>query len=123
MKAKSDPHDKKKFWSRRWATFRSFVKKLFWVFIAFFNFVLSFFFIRVTIAKLVQGTIVESKDLTLILQAKEAIEETATYLKEYLQTANTFDWPAPGSEDTELGVFMGPEVSHGETKIYARVQA
>jgi hypothetical protein len=32
-------------------------------------------------------------------------------------------WPAPGSEDTELGVFMGPEVSHGETKVYARVQA
>jgi transcriptional regulator with XRE-family HTH domain len=32
-------------------------------------------------------------------------------------------WPAPGSEDTELGVFMGPEVSHGETKIYAGVQA
>jgi hypothetical protein len=25
------------------------------------------------------------------------------------------NWPAPGSEDTELGVFMGPEVSHGET--------
>jgi hypothetical protein len=61
------------------------------VFIAFFNFVLSFFFIRVTVAKLVRGTIVESKDLTLILQAKEAIEETATYLKEYLTTANTFD--------------------------------
>jgi DNA invertase Pin-like site-specific DNA recombinase len=32
-------------------------------------------------------------------------------------------WPAPGSEDTELGVFMGPEVSHGETKVYAGVQA
>jgi hypothetical protein len=32
-------------------------------------------------------------------------------------------WPAPGSADTELGVFMGPEVSHGETKIYAGVQA
>ena len=32
-------------------------------------------------------------------------------------------WPAPGSEDTELDVFMGPEVSHGETKVYARVQA
>jgi hypothetical protein len=32
-------------------------------------------------------------------------------------------WPALGSEDTELGVFMGPEVSHGETKIYAGVQA
>jgi hypothetical protein len=90
-KAKSDPHDKKKFWSRRWATLRSFVRKLFWVIIAFVNFILSFFFIRVTIAKLVRGTIVESKDLTLILQAKEAIEESAIYLKEYLDTANTFD--------------------------------
>ena len=33
------------------------------------------------------------------------------------------DWPAPGSEDTELGVFMGPEVSHGATKVYAGIQA
>jgi hypothetical protein len=32
-------------------------------------------------------------------------------------------WPAPGSEDTELGVFMGPEASHGKTKVYAGVQA
>jgi hypothetical protein len=32
-------------------------------------------------------------------------------------------WPAPSSEDTELGVFMEPEVSHGETKVYAGVQA
>src|SRR5579864_2299496 len=32
-------------------------------------------------------------------------------------------WPAPGSEDTELSVFMGPEVSHGETTVYAGVQA
>jgi hypothetical protein len=32
-------------------------------------------------------------------------------------------WPAPGFEDIELGVFMGPEVSHGETKVYAGVQA
>jgi hypothetical protein len=31
-------------------------------------------------------------------------------------------WPAPGSEDTELGVFMGPEVSHGATKVYAGIQ-
>jgi hypothetical protein len=28
-----------------------------------------------------------------------------------------------GSEDTELGVFMGSEVRHGTTKIYAGVQA
>ena len=32
-------------------------------------------------------------------------------------------WPAPGSEDTELGVLMEPEVGHGETEVYARVQA
>jgi hypothetical protein len=32
-------------------------------------------------------------------------------------------WPAPGFEDAELGVFMEPEVSHGETEVYPRVQA
>jgi hypothetical protein len=32
-------------------------------------------------------------------------------------------WPAPGFEDTELGVFMEPEVDHGAKKVYARVQA
>ena len=32
-------------------------------------------------------------------------------------------WPAPGSEDTELGVLMEPEVDHGETEIHTRVQA
>ena len=90
-KAKSEAHDKKKFWSRRWATFRSFTKKLFWVVIALFNLIMGLFFIRVTIAKLVRGTIVESRDLVLILQAKEAIEESTTYLKEYLTTANSFD--------------------------------
>lgn len=89
--AKSDPHDKKKFWSRRWATFRTFIRRLFWVFAATLRLLFAFFFIRVTIAKLVRGTIVESKDLALILQAKEAIEESASYLKEYLTTANSFD--------------------------------
>ena len=34
-----------------------------------------------------------------------------------------FDWPAPGSEDTELGVLMEPEVRDGETEVYTRVQA
>jgi hypothetical protein len=33
------------------------------------------------------------------------------------------NWPAAGSADTELGVLMGPEVGHGETKVYAGVQA
>jgi hypothetical protein len=32
-------------------------------------------------------------------------------------------WPAPGSTDTELGVLMEPEVRHGATEIYTRVQA
>ncbi len=32
-------------------------------------------------------------------------------------------WPAPGSEDTELGVWMELEVGHGETEVYPRVQA
>ena len=32
-------------------------------------------------------------------------------------------WPAPGSEDTELGVLMEREVRHGEAEVYARIQA
>jgi hypothetical protein len=35
----------------------------------------------------------------------------------------TILWPAPGSEDTELGVLMELEVGHGETEVYAGVQA
>jgi hypothetical protein len=34
-----------------------------------------------------------------------------------------YSWPAPGFEDTELGVLMGPEVRHGEAEVYTRVQA
>jgi hypothetical protein len=30
-------------------------------------------------------------------------------------------WPAPGFEDTELGVLMELEVGHGETEVYTRV--
>jgi hypothetical protein len=32
--------------------------------------------------------------------------------------ARTTIWPAPGSEDTELGVLMEPEVGHGEAEVY-----
>jgi hypothetical protein len=38
-------------------------------------------------------------------------------------TVNTARWPAPGSKDTELGVLMELEVGHGETAVYAGVQA
>jgi hypothetical protein len=30
------------------------------------------------------------------------------------------EWPAPGSEDTELGALMELEVGHGETEVYPR---
>ena len=36
---------------------------------------------------------------------------------------NEATWPAPGSEDTELGVLMESEVDHGEAEVYTRVQA
>jgi hypothetical protein len=42
---------------------------------------------------------------------------------EELRNGDREYWPAPGSEDTELGVLMEPEVGHGETEVYARVQA
>ena len=32
------------------------------------------------------------------------------------------DWPAPGSEDTWLGVLMELEVGHGAAEVYARIQ-
>jgi len=64
---------------------------IFYLIRALFSFLFGFLFIRVTIAKLVRGTVIESKDLVLVLEAKEAIEQSATYLKEYLETANTFD--------------------------------
>jgi hypothetical protein len=43
--------------------------------------------------------------------------------KSEVRTLELFDWPAPGSEDTELGVLMEPEVDHGEAEVYTRVQA
>jgi hypothetical protein len=49
--------------------------------------------------------------------------ENLFYPCPYLSTLIPFHtWPAPDSEDTELGVFMEPEVSHGETKVYPGVQ-
>jgi hypothetical protein len=36
---------------------------------------------------------------------------------------SVIDWAAAGFEDTELGVLLEPEVGHGATEVYARVQA
>jgi len=38
-------------------------------------------------------------------------------------TARNPVWPAPGFEDTKLGVLMEPEVRHGTSEVYTRVQA
>ena len=63
----------------------------FWLIRALLSFTIGFFYIRVTIAKLVRGYLVESIDLVLLMEAKTAIEETSQYLKEYLLLAETFD--------------------------------
>src|SRR3954452_11369114 len=45
---------------------------------------------------------------------------------EWLETRATrilAEWPAPGSEDTELGVLMELEVGHGEASVYASFPA
>jgi len=87
---RSEAKDKKPL-SQLLAVLKAILLAVFYLIGAVFSFLFGFLFIRVTIAKLVRGTIIESKDLVLILQAKDAIEQSTTYLKEYLTTANTFD--------------------------------
>ena len=41
------------------------------------------------------------------------------YVSNGLQYKDPTVWPAPGSEDTELGVLMEPEVRHGEAEVHA----
>jgi len=52
-----------------------------------------------------------------------ATKHLGTMVKEWTFVHNLVNWPAPGSEDTELGVLMELEVGHGETEVYAGVQA
>jgi hypothetical protein len=70
-----------------WAVFLIF----FWFIRALFSFLFGFLFLRVTIAKLVRGQLIESIELKLLMETKIAIEQTAIYLKEYLLLAETFD--------------------------------
>jgi hypothetical protein len=56
--------------------------------------------------------------ITLIGQANSKHTRYTTRL-----FPNILYWPAPGSEDTELGVLMEPEVDHGTSEVYTRVQA
>jgi hypothetical protein len=87
---KAEPKDKKAL-SQILAFIKTVLLSVFYLLRALFNFLFGFLFIRITIAKLARGKLIESKDLVLALQAKEAIEETARYLKEYLTVAETFD--------------------------------
>ena len=46
-----------------------------------------------------------------------------TFSVEGVGLPDSGEWPAPGSADTELGVLMEREMGHGETDVYAGVQA
>ena len=87
---KAEPQDKKAL-SQIWAVVKFLFLVVFYLVRAVFSFLFGFLFLRVTIAKLARGKLIESKDLVLVMQAKQAIEETAVYLKEYLELAETFD--------------------------------
>jgi hypothetical protein len=54
---------------------------------------------------------------------RQRYEEPLNFVAREKATAAAKVWPAPGSEDTELGVFMELEVGHGKTEVYAGVQA
>jgi len=54
---------------------------------------------------------------------RDMFEDVAEGWFELAELLDWPDWPAPGSEDTELGVLMELEVGHGETEVHAGVQA
>jgi hypothetical protein len=64
---------------------------------------------------------------TNLLKIRQAFEVALGAVKLDQNTLIFIDgidvWPAPGSADTELGVLMEPEVSHGKAEVYAGVQA
>jgi RecB family endonuclease NucS len=54
---------------------------------------------------------------------REVIAQALDYASWIVTLSTREVWPAPGSADTELGVLMEPEVSHGKAEVYTRVQA
>ena len=62
-----------------------------------------------------------SRSIVAFLQQSEFSEDEDFLI--YYDYPIYSDWPAPGSEDTELGVSMEPEVDHGEAEVHTRVQA
>jgi hypothetical protein len=53
----------------------------------------------------------------------ESVDDKSLKSVDTKSSESITNWPAPGSADTELGVLMEPEVCHGETEVYTRVQA
>jgi hypothetical protein len=71
-------------------------------------------------ARLNRGPI---KDATAMTAAYDKLLSDTAFIDAYTRSTSNEEWPAPGSEDTELGVLMELEVGHGETEVYPRVQA
>jgi hypothetical protein len=72
-----------------------FFRTIYYLFRALFSWLLSFFFVRIRLGKLIRGAHVESKNLSRILEVRQAVETAAEDLKIYLSVASTFD----GRED------------------------
>jgi hypothetical protein len=66
-------------------------------------------------------TILLSREMWDLLSSEMEEGESANRRSKLLATLQ--NWPAPGFEDTELGVLLEPEVAHGEAEVYAGVQA
>jgi hypothetical protein len=64
----------------------------------------------------------EARPASVELKARDFLA-AASYRAGIGLGGHLMNWPAPGSEDTELGVLMELEVDHGETEVHARVQA
>ena len=84
------------------------------------------------VTKAARGALIERLQRTPLAEAKAVYERRNLAVKqreELQQKLNAlgydvnYNWPAPGSADTELGVLMEPEVDHGEAEVYTRVQA
>jgi hypothetical protein len=78
---------------------------------------------KIRISELLGGATVDARQVNLLLPELQQVfhllgQETKDDLYLFLD-----DWPAPGSEDTKLGVLMEREVRHGAAEVYAGVQA
>lgn len=68
-------------------------------------------------------SIVNSRAIVCPLRCRESRQAFARNVIDNVEHAEApalASWPAPGSEDTELGVLMELEVCHGATEVHAR---